>query len=182
MSKIGKKPLTVAPGVSVNIEGRAVKIIGPKGELEYTLPSNIELKTEGGQLVVSRKQDIKQVRSLHGTIARILENALKGVTEGWGKTLELVGTGYRARLEGASLVLAIGFSHPVKFDPPTGISFAIEENKITISGIDRHLVGQVAANIRAVRPPEPYKGKGIRYTDEYVRRKAGKAAKTATAA
>jgi len=182
MSRIGKKPLTVPAGVSVNIEGQAVKVTGAKGELEYTLPSSIEIKVEGDILSVSRKQEIKQVRSLHGTIARILENAIKGVSEGWSKTLELVGTGYRARLEGNSLVLAIGFSHPVKIDPPAGIVFTTEENKIIVSGIDRHLVGQVAANVRAVRPPEPYKGKGIKYIDEYVRRKAGKTAKTATAA
>lgn len=179
MSRVGKKPLIIPQGVTVNIEGQAVKVTGSKGDLEYTLPSSIEVKVEGDILSVIRKQEIKQVRSLHGTLARILENAIKGVSEGWSKTLELVGTGYRARLEGNSLVLAIGFSHPVKIDPPVGIGFVIEENKIIISGIDRHIVGQVAANIRAVRPPEPYKGKGIKYIDEVIRRKAGKAAKAA---
>lgn len=181
MSRVGKKSLAIPSGVLVSVEGKTVKVAGPKGELEYVLPNGIEVKIESGELIVSRKQETKFVRSLHGTIQRILSNAVQGVLGNWSKTLELVGTGYRARLEGNSLVLAIGFSHPVKLDPPAGISFTLEENKIAVSGADRHLVGQVAANIRAVRPPEPYKGKGIKYVDEYVRRKAGKAAKTATA-
>lgn len=182
MSRVGKKPLKVKEGVTVTVDGQTVKVAGPKGELTYELPAGIGAKLEEGELLISRDSEEKFVKSLHGTMQRVLDNAQKGVTDGWSKTLELVGTGYRARLEGPSLILAIGFSHPVKFDPPEGIAFSVEENNITISGIDRQLVGQTAANIRAVRPPEPYKGKGIKYVGEYVRRKAGKAAKTATAA
>lgn len=181
MSRVGKKPLNIPENVVVSVEGLNVKISGPKGELDCSLPAGIEVKVKDGQLLVSRLQDTKFIKSLHGTTQRVLGNALKGVLQSWEKTLELVGTGYRARLEGGALVLAIGFSHPVKFDPPEGISFSVEENKVTVSGRDRHLVGQVAANIRAVRPPEPYKGKGVRYLDEYVRRKSGKAAKAVAA-
>lgn len=181
MSRIGKKPLQIPQGVSVNIEGTVVKVTGPKGILEYIVPKGIKVNVEGEELTVTREQESKFVRSLHGTIQRILANAFLGVTNGWTKTLELIGTGYRARVEGQALILAIGFSHPVKFEASEGISFTVEENRITVSGSDRHLVGQVAANVRAVRPPEPYKGKGIKYIDEYVRRKAGKAAKTAAA-
>lgn len=182
MSRVGKKPLKIVEGVSIRVDGQTAKVCGPKGELEYTIPAGITAKVEGDELLISRDSEIKFVKSLHGTVQRVLDNAIKGTSRGWSKILELVGTGYRARLEGGSLVLAIGFSHPVKFNPPEGITFDVEENNITVSGADRHLVGQVAANVRAVRPPEPYKGKGIKYVGEYVRRKAGKAAKTATAA
>lgn len=182
MSRVGRKPLKIAEGVTISVDGQTVTVRGPKGELEHAIPAGITAKIEGDELLISRDSEVKFVKSLHGTVQRTLDNAIKGTTLGWSKTLELVGTGYRARLEGASLILAIGFSHPVRFDPPEGITFNVEEASITVSGIDRHLVGQTAANVRAVRPPEPYKGKGIKYVGEYIRRKAGKAAKTVTAA
>lgn len=181
MSIVGRKPIGIATGVSVNIESNTVVVSGPKGKLEYVLPTGLTVKQSGDVLNINRSQDTKSIKSLHGTWQRILQNAIIGTTDGWSKELELVGTGYRARMEEGNLILAIGFSHPVKFTRTEGINFLINENKIKIEGIDKHLVGQIAANVRAVRPPEPYKGKGIKYTGEYVRRKAGKAAKTATA-
>lgn len=182
MSRIGAKAINIPEDTEVSVEGRLVKTSGPKGELEFRLPAEIEVKSEDGKILVGRKRNSKQARSLHGTVNRIIRNNLKGVSEGWSKTLELVGTGYRARLEGSALVLSIGYSHPVKVEAPEGISFSVEENKVTVSGTDKVLVGQVAANIRKVRPPEPYKGKGIKYIDEIVRRKAGKATKAGAGA
>lgn len=176
MSRITLKPIEVPQGVTVTHEGRVVKVSGPKGELSYHLSKGVEIKLEEGKLNLVRKTNSKSTRSLQGTAYRLLENAIKGVTGGWSKTLEMVGTGYRATLDGTTLVLAIGFSHPVKIAAPEGIAFSIEENRITVSGIDKELVGQVSANIRQVREPEPYKGKGIKYIDEKVRRKPGKAA------
>ncbi|MBI4032939.1 MAG: 50S ribosomal protein L6 [Candidatus Blackburnbacteria bacterium] len=176
MSKITLKPIEIPQGATVTHEGRMVKVLGPKGELSSHLVKGVEVLISGGKLSLVRKTDSKSARSLQGTTYRLLENAIKGVTEGWTKTLEMVGTGYRASLEGTTLLLAIGFSHPVKVVAPEGISFSIEENKITVSGVDKELVGQIAANIRAVREPEPYKGKGIKYIDEILRRKPGKAA------
>lgn len=179
MSKIGKKPVKIPEGVQVTLEGSRVKTQGTKGELSFALPPGIKVEISDGNIAVLRSLETKYVKSLHGTVQRVLENATHGVSEGWSKQLELVGTGYRARLEGQDLVLAIGFSHPVRFSPPEGIVFTMAENNVIVSGVDKHTVGQVAANIRAVRPPEPYKGKGIKYTGEYIRRKAGKAAKAA---
>ncbi len=183
MSRITLKPIEVPQGVTVTHEGGTVRVSGPKGELSYSLSKGVEIKLEegptrgeAGKLNILRGTDSKSARSLQGTTYRLLENAIKGVTGGWSKTLEMVGTGYRATLDGTMLVLAIGFSHPVKIAAPPGIAFSIEENRITVSGIDKELVGQVSANIRAVREPEPYKGKGIKYIDEKVRRKPGKAA------
>lgn len=181
MSKIGKRPITIPEGVTVTVEGKTVKFAGSKGELTIDLPSVLEASITDGSIVVRRKSDAKPVKSLHGTFARLILDNIRGVSEGWTKTLELVGTGFRARLEGNDLVLAVGFSHNVEFPQPAGITFELDENKIRVNGVDRHLVGQTAANIRKVRPPEPYKGKGIKYEDEIIRKKAGKAKAAVTA-
>lgn len=177
MSRIGKKPVEIKEGVKVTLNGNVVSVVGTRGEQTFPLPVGIKIEIKEGQIEVARENETKFVRSLHGAVARVLANMINGVGAGWTKTLELVGTGYRARVEGKDLILAIGFSHPVRFTPPEGVEFAVEESKIVISGINRQAVGQVAANIRAVRPPEPYKGKGVKYSGEYIRRKAGKAAK-----
>lgn len=182
MSRVGKKPVKIPEGVTVNIDGRRVKTSGPQGEIELALPPSIEAGLQEGKVLLKRKQNSRQARAMHGTANRQIRNMLKGVSEGWSKTLELVGTGYRARLEQDSLVLQVGFSHPVRIEAVPGIKFSIEENKIAVLGPDKVLVGQVAANIRKIRPPEPYKGKGIKYEDEVIRRKAGKSAKTGPAA
>lgn len=181
MSRVGKKIIKVVEGVKINVEGDTAIVSGPKGELKVILPKGIAVLVDGDQVKVSRVTETKEVKSLHGSVQRTLIACMSGVSSGWSKKLELVGTGYRAKLEGGSLVLAIGFSHPVRFDPPEEISFAVEENKIIVSGIDKRLVGQIAADIRAVRPPDSYKGKGIRYEGEKVRRKPGKAAKVGAA-
>ena len=181
MSRIGKLPITVPEGVKVEIDGRVIKITGPKGTLDKDLPAGVFAKLEDGILTVEVKSGNDKLGALHGTTRAILSNMVYGVKEGWSKKLELVGTGYRAEVVGDTLSIAIGFSHPVKVKTPEGISFKVEKTDITIEGADKELVGQIAAKIRGVRPPEPYKGKGIKYKDEFIRRKAGKAAKTAGA-
>lgn len=179
MSRIGKKPVTLPKGVQATIDGSTVKIKGPKGELSRTFTPEIGIALENGQIVVTRPSDARQIRALHGTTRAILNNMVVGVSDGFTKTLQVEGVGYRAEMKGKQLVMALGYSHPVPVDPPPGIAFAVDEKTriITISGIDRERVGQVAAEIRAWRPPEPYKGKGLRYVGEVVRRKAGKAGK-----
>lgn len=179
MSRIGKLPVTLPKDVQVDISGQTVKVKGPKGELSRTFADLIKLELKDGQVLVSRPSDERSVRALHGTTRALLNNMVKGVSDGFSKTLQIEGVGYRAELKGKQLVMALGFSHPIELDPPAGISFGVDEKTktITISGIDRELVGQVTADVRAWRPPEPYKGKGLRYTGEKVRRKAGKAAK-----
>ncbi|MEK7521249.1 MAG: 50S ribosomal protein L6 [Patescibacteria group bacterium] len=177
MSRIGKKPIQAPETVKVTMEARLVKISGLKGEKTFVVPPELEVEIKNGQLQVKKVSNTRAAQKLYGTFARLLSNGVQGVNDGWKKTLELIGTGYRARLEGKSLVLTLGYSHPVKFNPPEGISFTVEENKVTVSGYDKHLIGQIAANIRAARPPEPYQGKGVRYLGEYIRRKAGKSAK-----
>lgn len=179
MSRIAAKPIKIPEGAQITIDGKQVKVVSPKGELEFELPNFITAVMADDGLKINRSRNDKLSRSLHGLQHRLIENALKGLGEGWSKTLELIGTGYRARIEGNTLVLTVGFSHPVKIEAPEGIKFVVEENRITVSGPDKYLVGQVAAWIRAPRPPEPYKGKGTRYLGEKVRRKAGKAAKAA---
>lgn len=178
MSRIGKLPIELPESVTVKVSDGKVTVTGPKGVLEQELPRQISLLIKDGQVLVEPKGKGKKTKALHGTIRSLLANMVKGVTEGWKKQLELVGTGYRGEVVGKDLVLAIGFSHPVKITAPEGISFKVEKSFITVEGIDKQLVGQVAAKIRAIRPPEPYKGKGIRYAGEEVRRKPGKAAKT----
>lgn len=178
MSRIGKLPIAVPGGVTVNIDGQQVTVKGPKGELALTLPEPIRATLEDGQVLVTRPDDERDSRALHGLARTLVFNNIIGVTEGYAKQLEVVGTGYRVQQKGNGLELALGFSHPVVFDAPEGITLAVEGNtKITVSGISKQAVGEVAANIRKLKKPEPYKGKGIRYAGENVRRKAGKAGK-----
>ncbi len=178
MSRVGKQPVPLASGVQVTLgDGNAITVKGPRGELQRTFPGAMRFTVEDNTVVVTRPSDTSSHRALHGLSRSLLNNMVVGVTDGFTKTLELQGVGYRAQLEGQSLRLAVGFSHPVIVDPPEGISFAIEGPRINVSGIDKEQVGQVAADIRKIRPPEPYKGKGIRYSGERVRRKAGKAGK-----
>jgi large subunit ribosomal protein L6 len=178
MSRVGRNPVPVPSGVSVHIEGGQVKVKGPKGELTRTFPDRVSMRLEGETVVVERANDERETRALHGLSRALLANMVSGVSSGYRKELALVGVGYRAALKGGALELAVGFSHPVVFPPPEGVGFEVPEPaKVIITGIDKEAVGQAAANIRQIRPPEPYKGKGIRYVDEKVRRKAGKAGK-----
>ena len=178
MSRIGKSPIPVPAGVEVNISGAEVTVKGPKGTLSMTVASPITVVLTDGQIVVSRPDDERVSRSLHGLTRTLIANQIIGVTEGYTKGLEIVGTGFRVAAKGADLEFALGYSHPITVKPPQGISFAVEGNtKITVSGIDKQAVGEVAANIRKLRKPEPYKGKGVRYAGEVVRRKAGKSGK-----
>jgi len=178
MSRIGRLPIDVPSGVDITIDGSAVTVKGPKGELKLTVASPIEVKLEDGQVLVTRPDDERASRSLHGLTRTLISNQIVGVTEGYSKGLEVVGTGYRVAAKGESLEFALGFSHSITVDPPAGISFAVEGNtKVTVLGIDKQAVGEVAANIRKLRKPEPYKGKGVRYAGEVVRRKAGKSGK-----
>jgi len=178
MSRIGKLPVPIAKGVDVKVDGSTVHVKGPKGELSRTFPAGITFSVEDGKVVVSRPDDEKQSRALHGLSRSLLANMVAGVSEGFTKTLELQGVGYRATQAGPKVNLAVGYSHPVEVAPPDGITLEVEgTSRVHVRGIDKELVGQVAANIRKIRKPEPYKGKGIRYLGEYVRRKAGKAGK-----
>jgi len=176
MSRIGKAPISIPSGVEVKVNGDTVEVKGPKGSLSQTIANTITVAVEDGTVTVERVNDERENRALHGLTRALLFNMVVGVTEGYSKELTAVGVGYRAALKGKNLELQVGFSHPVNIEAPDGITFEVpEQTKIIVIGIDKQMVGQVAANIRAVRPPEPYKGKGIRYVDEYVRRKAGKA-------
>ncbi|MGI6443000.1 MAG: 50S ribosomal protein L6 [Synergistaceae bacterium] len=176
MSRIGQKPIALPKGVELKIDGNNIKVKGPKGALEMNLVPFIEVKMEEGQVNVSRENNVKEVRAAHGMTRAILNNMIVGVSEGFQKTLEIIGVGYRAQMQGKNLVLSLGLSHPLEITPPEGIEIECDGPlKIIVRGIDRQLVGQVASNIRGYRPPEPYKGKGIRYSGEYVIRKAGKA-------
>lgn len=178
MSRIGRMPITVPPGVTVDIKGGDVKVTGPKGELSRSFNPEITITLDNDTLTVTRPSDGREHRSLHGLTRSLLANMVKGVTDGFEKTLEIVGVGYRAEKSGEGLTLRIGFSHQVDITPPPGISLAVEgNNKIKVSGIDKEAVGQMAAEIRAIRPPDSYKGKGIRHAGEVVRLKAGKAGK-----
>ena len=177
MSRVGRKPIPIVTGVKVQKTDRSVKIVGPKGELSATVHPDIGFEIKDNQILITRSNDEKQQRSLHGLWRALMANMIKGVTDGYSKKLELVGVGYRAEMKGKKLQLLLGFSHPILFAPPEGIKVeAPTQTNITISGIDKQLVGQVAAKIRSFRPPEPYKGKGVKYEGEYIRRKAGKAA------
>ncbi|MBD8057366.1 50S ribosomal protein L6 [Cellulomonas sp. JH27-2] len=178
MSRIGRIPVPVPAGVDVNINGAVVTVKGPKGTLAHTVAAPIEVKNEDGTLVVSRPDDERASRSLHGLTRTLLANLVTGVTEGYVKKLEIVGTGYRVVAKGSDLEFALGFSHPVVVSPPEGITFVVEApTRFSVQGIDKQQVGEVAANIRKIRKPEPYKGKGVRYAGENVRRKVGKAGK-----
>ena len=177
MSRIGKLPITVPSGVEVAIDGSDVSVKGPKGELGMTIRGPIEAKVEENTITVIRPDEERESRSLHGLTRTLIDNMIVGVTEGYAKKLELHGTGYRVVAKGNDLELQLGFSHSIDVAAPEGITFAIEGNKITVSGIDKQLVGETAANIRKLRVTEPYKAKGIRYEGEKIRRKAGKAGK-----
>jgi large subunit ribosomal protein L6 len=177
MSRVGKQPITVPASVKVEIDGSSVSVSGPKGKLDRSIDPEIRLHLEDGRLVVTRPTDQPRHRAMHGLYRALIANMVTGVDTGFRKTLELVGVGYRAQKQGEKLVLALGFSHPVEVEPPEGISFTVEGNRVHVDGIDKELVGQVAADIRKRRPPEPYLGKGVRYQGERVRRKAGKSGK-----
>jgi len=178
MSRIGRMPIDVPAGVTVSIDGQNVSVKGPKGELALTVAEPIHVVMEENQVVVTRPNEERLSKSLHGLTRTLINNNIIGVTQGYEKKLEVVGTGYRVAAKGQSLELSLGFSHSVTVDPPEGITFAVEGNdKITVIGIDKQAVGETAANIRKLRKPEPYKGKGVRYAGEHVRRKAGKAGK-----
>ena len=178
MSRIGRLPITIPAGVDVTLVGRIITVQGPKGTLTRQLPPRMEFEREGDVLTVVRPTETKMDKSLHGLTRTLVNNMVVGVTTGYRKGLEIVGVGYRAQKAGEKLVLALGYSHPVEILPPSGISFELETPlRLSVVGIDKELVGQMAAKIRAVRKPEPYKGKGVRYVDEKVLRKAGKAAK-----
>ena len=181
MSKIGKQPVRIPSGVSVEISGHTVTVTGPKGTLKKQFAPEIGVEVVDGEVRVSAKGKSKYVLSLFGTTRALINNDVTGVSTGWSKQLELVGTGFKAEVNGSELSLIVGYSHPVKIKAPEGISFKVEKTTVTVEGYDREVVGQVAADIRAVRPPEPYKGKGIKYVDEVIRRKPGKAAAAKTA-
>ncbi|KMY46084.1 50S ribosomal protein L6 [Bacillus sp. FJAT-27916] len=178
MSRVGRKPVEIPAGVTVTLNGHTVTVKGPKGELTRTFHSDIEIKVEDNNVVVNRPSDEKLHRSLHGTTRAIIANMVEGVSKGFERNLELIGVGYRAQKQGKKLVLNVGYSHPVEIEPEEGIEIEVPANtKISIKGTDKERVGALAANIRDVRPPEPYKGKGIRYEGEHVRRKEGKTGK-----
>jgi large subunit ribosomal protein L6 len=176
MSRIGKAPVEVPSGVNVEISGRSVKVIGPKGELSVPVGRGVEVKQEDGSIVVDRASDAPDHKAMHGLTRSLVQNAVTGVTEGFSKTLQIAGVGYRAALQGRDVNLQVGYSHPVLVQPREGVEFDVPNaTTIVVRGIDKQRVGQMAAEIRRVRPPEPYKGKGIRYSDEQIRRKVGKA-------
>ena len=179
MSRIGRMPIAIPAGVTVAVaENNKVTVKGPKGELERVLPAEMDIKVEGAEVLVSRPNDLKKMKSLHGLTRTLIANMVTGVTNGYEKVLEVNGVGYRAQKQGNKLVLSLGYSHPVEMEDPEGITSEVEgQNKITIKGIDKEKVGQYAAEIRDKRRPEPYKGKGIKYADEVIRRKVGKTGK-----
>ncbi len=177
MSRIGRKPIAIPSGVTITVEGSTVKVKGPKGELSRTFDPTMKIKVENNELLVERPNDEKTARALHGLTRALLANMVTGVTQGFKKTLEIVGVGYRAEKKGKNLVVNVGYSHPVNYPEPAGITLSTPApTTIVVEGVDKQQVGQVAAELREFRPPEPYKGKGIRYQGEQVRRKAGKTA------
>ena len=178
MSRIGKLPIAVPGGVDVKIDGQQVTVKGPKGELSLVVAEPIRVALEGAEVLVTRPDDERNSRALHGLTRTLINNDIIGVTEGYSKGLEVVGTGYRVTAKGNGIEFALGFSHPVNVEPPAGITYTVEgNNKVTVSGISKQAVGEAAANLRKLRKPEPYKGKGVRYAGEQVRRKAGKSGK-----
>ncbi len=177
MSRIGKKPVVIPKGVTIDIKGNSIKVKGPKGELEKSFDSRIGIEINDSELTITRPNDTKEIKALHGLSRALIQNMVEGVTESYQKSLEIVGVGYRAELKGKNLLLNIGYSHPIYFMPPDGITLQTPtQTQIVISGIDKQLVGMIAAKIRSIRQPEPYKGKGIKYSDEQIVRKAGKTA------
>lgn len=179
MSRIGHMPVVVPEDVEVKIKGSSVRVKGPKGEMQHTFPADISITQKGGEIKVERPSDAKHHRALHGMTRALINNMVVGVSTGFEKILEINGVGYRAEMSGNNLILNVGYSHPVEIEPPKGIVFEVDNRtrQIKVSGYDKQVVGHVAADIRKVRPPEPYKGKGIKYIDERIRRKAGKAGK-----
>ncbi len=180
MSRIGRLPVTVPSGVKVQINGSEVLVKGPKGELKRIFTPSVDIKLEGDNILVTRSSDLPQARALHGTTRAVIQNMVTGVSTGFVKVLEIDGVGYRPEMDGSNLVLYVGFSHPVRIEPKDGISFEVDTKtrQFKVMGYDAETVGQVAADIRKIRPPEPYKGKGIHYLGEKIRRKAGKSGKT----
>ena len=175
MSRVGRKVITIPSGVELKQEGNKITVKGTKGQLEREFSPEITVKVENGEINVTRPNDLPDIRALHGTTRAVLNNMIVGVNQGFEKKLELVGVGYRVQAAGKGLTLSLGFSHPVEIEPVEGITFKVDGNtKISVEGINKELVGQIAANIRAKRPPEPYKGKGVKYADEQIRRKEGK--------
>jgi large subunit ribosomal protein L6 len=176
MSRIGRKPLVVPKGVTVSQNNGKYGVKGPKGELSRPLPSGITVEVAGDRLTVNRADDTREVRAKHGLVRAHLANMVKGVTDGWTRELEINGVGYRAEVAGDTLTMALGYSHPVVFKLPKGVAGKVEKNRVILSSADRDLVGQTAAKVRELRPPEPYKGKGVKYAEEVIKRKVGKAA------
>jgi large subunit ribosomal protein L6 len=175
MSRIGKKAVAVPSGVTVTIDGQTITVKGPKGQLSWTVAEEIEVKQEGSELQLSKRSDTTRAQAMWGLSRTLVANMVQGVTQGYERTLELVGVGYRAAMKGSNLSMQLGFSHDVDIKPPEGVSFTVpKQTEIRISGIDKQVVGEIAAQIRRIRPPEPYKGKGVRYQGEKVRRKEGK--------
>jgi large subunit ribosomal protein L6 len=175
MSRIGKKPIAIPKGVTVKVDAAGVEVKGPKGQMKQALPPGVTAVVEDGQLLTRKNADERELDKFHGLARSLVNNAVLGVTEGWKKELDIVGVGYRAEMKGKQVVLALGYSHPVVFDVPAGIDVAIEkQTHITVTGVDRQLVGQVAANLRRLREPDPYQQKGVRYTGEVLKKKAGK--------
>jgi large subunit ribosomal protein L6 len=177
VSRIGKKPVTLPNGVTVSIADKSVSVKGPKGELSFPIYDNITVVVENGEVIVTRANDLKENRALHGLTRACIQNMVIGVTEGFSKTLDIVGVGYRAEMKGTNLLLTVGYSHPIYFMPPDGITLVTPTvTQIVVNGVDKQVVGQVASKLRSFRKPEPYKGKGIKYSTEVIRRKAGKTA------
>jgi large subunit ribosomal protein L6 len=179
MSRVGKKPITLPAKVEMKLDGQNVKVKGPKGELAFVVPGEIAVAVESGTVTVTRPNDERQVRALHGLTRALLNNMVTGVSQGFRKTLLIEGVGYRAEMKGKDMIMYLGYSHPITLNPPDGITYSVGERGVIvhIDGIDRQLVGETAAYIRSLRPPEPYHGKGVRYEKEVIRRKAGKAGK-----
>ena len=178
MSRIGRKVLPLPKGVSISQKAGAISVKGPKGELSKPLPDGISIKTEADKLQVLRADDSRQNRAKHGLMRAHLANMVKGVTEGWNRELEINGVGYRAEVAGDTINMALGYSHPIAFKLPKGVTAKVDKNRVTLSSADRDLVGQTAAKVRELRPPEPYKGKGVKYVEEVIKRKVGKAGAT----
>lgn len=182
MSRIGDAPVKIPAGVTVEQDGKSLVVNGPKGKLKLEVVSEIKVEISGNQIIVKRKNDLKKVKALHGLVRSLIANMVLGVTDGWSKDLELVGVGFRAQVNGSKLVLNVGYSHPVEIEAPEGIIFEVVDNtKLKVSGVDKQLVGQISANIKKVKIPDVYKGKGIRYQGEYIRKKVGKSAKVGVA-
>lgn len=178
MSRIGNAPIIIPVGVTAEKIGKTINVTGPKGTLQLNINPDIQVEIEGGKIIVKRKNDQKEIRALHGLTRSLIANMITGVANSWSKKLELVGVGFRAQVVGDKLIINVGFSHPVEISTPAGITFEVTDNtKIKVSGVDKQLVGQVAANLKKIRVPDVYKGKGIRYEGEYIRKKVGKSAK-----